>query len=325
MKIKATDAMRKSQNQMRCYTRALKNARHLQQIAPHIFAKDPSAEGFGTGVPLEILRGLHRLRHDSKTLSRHKAVAEVLKTKPVPPFRKPKRDSLFSGRIYFAQITFQTSSGNLAISTADMKAIVQYAKHAIVPICEYCAQYGPNKVTISSKLLTKTVHTPTGKFTDKDLQGWVNALASDNSLPANSCIFVVTPQGITAANVDGNAGYHSKANIPYIVAGVWAAGLTLADGPDVYAMVVSHEIAEMIVDPNCGGGDPEVCDPCDLNCGKLNRCYFNASNKFLGSNQRTPPGGFTFSYYLCAVVKPNGSSACPAPSADCAYAPSLPH
>src|SRR5436305_12974441 len=45
---------------VRCYTRALKNARYLQRMAPHLFAKDPKAEGFGTGVPVEILRGLHR-------------------------------------------------------------------------------------------------------------------------------------------------------------------------------------------------------------------------------------------------------------------------
>ena len=54
---------------VRCYTRALKNARFLREAAPEIFAQDPGAEGFGTGVPLEILRGLHRIPHNSPVLT----------------------------------------------------------------------------------------------------------------------------------------------------------------------------------------------------------------------------------------------------------------
>jgi hypothetical protein len=174
---------------------------------------------------------------------------------------------------------------------------------------------------VADSLLTKTVNVPSGTFTDGDLQGWVNALKNDNNLPDSSCIFVVVPAGITAKDVGGNSGYHQKADIPYIVAGVTSTGLTLADVPDVYAMVVSHEIAEMVVDPNVGGGDPEVCDPCDINCGNLTRIYFDAQDNFLGSNQATPPSGFTFAYYICSVVKPAGASDCPASSANCNYAP----
>jgi hypothetical protein len=139
-------------------------------------------------------------------------------------------------------------------------------------------------------------------------------------LGSDSCIFVIVPQDVSA-DVGGNAGYHSKADIPYIVAGVFSAGLTLDDTADVYAMVVSHEIAEMIVDPAAVDGDPEVCDPCDINCGNLTRIYFDASDNFLGSNQATPPSGFAFAYYICAVVKPAGASDCPASSENCAYAP----
>ena len=110
---------------------------------------------------------------------------------------------------------------------------------------------------------------------------------------------------MSANEVGENSGYHSKANIPYIVAGV-TTGLTLADIADVYAMVVSHEAAEMVVDPNVDGNNPEVCDPCDINCSNLTRCYFDAADNFLGVNQNSPPGGFAFTYYTCAVVKPEG-------------------
>ena len=310
-----------AQPRARSYTRALKNARYLQKMAPHLFAKDPKAEGFGTGLTLELLRGLHRIPHTSPVLRGRQPVADFLRDHPLPKPGRAARDALFNGTIHFAQLTFQTSGGDKVLPTADMNQIVQYAQKAIAPICAYAVQYGPNSATVSSTLLTKTVSTPSGNFTDGDLQGWVNSLASDNGLPSNSCIFVVVPEGITANNVGGNAGYHAKANIPYVVAGVWATGLTLADVPDVYAMVVSHEIAEMVVDPNAGGGDPEVCDPCDINCGNLTRIYYDAAGNFLGSNQDTPPDGFPFTFYICAIVKPAGATDCPASAANCAYAP----
>jgi hypothetical protein len=307
---------------VRCYTRAAKNARFLQEAAPEIFARDPAAAGFGTGVPLEILRGLHRIPPDSPVLNRHQAVAGVLRTRRPPVPGRVSRDALFSGTIHFAQVTFHTSGGDLVVPAADMNQIVAYAQHAIVPISEYAAQYGPNTLNVSPALLTKTVSLTGTSFTDSDLQGWVNDLASANGFGSDHCIFVPVPPGVSASDVGENAGYHKKANIPYIVAGV-TTGLTLADNADVYAMVVSHETAEMVVDPNVDGNNPEVCDPCDINCNNLTRCYFDASDNFLGSNQDSPPGGFAFTYYTCAVAKPDGASQCPAPAADCQYAPVL--
>jgi len=306
---------------VRCFTRALKNAKYLQKTAPHLFAKDSSTEGFGTGIPIDILRRLHRIPHDSPELQAHKTVAAFLKENTLPVPGKNARDPLFSGTIHFAQVTFVTSGGNLMIPTADMNTIVQYAQHAIVPISEYASQYGSNSVSVSPNLISHTVNVPTASYTDADVQTWVNDIVTQSSLPSNSCIVIVSPQGLSAPNVFGNAGYHGLANVPYVVLGVFAQNLTLQDLPDVYAMVVSHEIAEMVVDPKVDGNNPEVCDPCDINCQNLTRIYFDASDAFLGANQATPPGGFNFTYYICAVVKPNGASQCPAPSADCAYAP----
>jgi hypothetical protein len=306
---------------LRCHTRALKNARHLKQYAPDLFGADADRDGFGTGVPIPLLRALHRMHPDSPALRRHKAIADVLRAHPIPKTRTPKRDALFSGTIHFAQVTFNTSAGSKVISTTDMNQIVAYAQHAIVPVQEYCSLYGQNRTTISSTLLTKTVTLSGTSFNNGDLKGWVNSLKSENGLGDDSCIFVVVPSGVSASDVGGNSGYHDKADIPYIVAGVFSTGLTLDDTADVYAMVVSHEIAEMIVDPGVGGGDPEVCDPCDINCSNLTRIYFDASDNFVGFNQATPPGGFTFAYYVCAVVKPAGASDCPASAANCGYAP----
>ena len=307
----------------RCFTRALKNARYLRMMAPDLFAKETSAQGFGSGIPIDLLKRLHRIPPDSLELKEHPAVAAFLARNRLPLPGRNARDTLFSGTIFFVQVTFQTNSGNIVTSTSDMKTIVQYAQHAIVPISDYAALYGPNTVSVSPNVITYTASVPNASYQDSDVKGWVNDIAKKNQLPANSCVFIVSPSGLTAPEVGGNDGYHNIANIPYVVGGVFATNLTLGDAADVYAMVVSHEIAEMIVDPNVDGHNPEVCDPCDINCSNLTRVYFDVSNNFLGINQASPPGGFNFSYYICAVVDPNGASNCPASSGDCQYWPPL--
>lgn len=325
MKIRDEEP-RRSTPQVRCYTRAIKNARYLQSVAPELFRKEESAEGFGTGVPLEILRVLHRTRHDSPLLNRHPQVAEFVKTHRIPLPGRTARAALFQGTVHFAQVTFTVGGSNLVVPTADMNMIVQYAQRAAVPIVEYAKQYGSNSLSISPTLLTTTISVPGGKFSDTDLDNWVNGIASTNSLGQNDCVFVVFPPGLTATGsntsfIGDNAGFHFKANIPYVAAGVFHGGLTLQDTADVYAMVVSHEMAEMVIDPNGDHSNPEVCDPCDVNCGNLTRFYFDASDTFLGVNKLSPPGGFPYNYYICSIVKPSGASDCPASSANCQYAP----
>src|SRR5215469_633366 len=92
-------------NGVRCYTRALKNARFLRSVAPQIFDKGPSAGGFGTGLPLEILGRIHRTRADSPAINRYPELVSFLRTNPVPaPQRKTRdardtRDALFNGTI----------------------------------------------------------------------------------------------------------------------------------------------------------------------------------------------------------------------------------
>ena len=243
---------------------------------------------------------------------------------------------LFSGTIYFAHVTFATPGNNYSFSAADMQTMLTYAQHAIVPISEWVQQYGPSSVTISPTALEYTANMSSTAFTDSDLQGWVNDMVTANGLDSSlTAIVVPCPQQISESageGIGGNSGYHDIANVPYAVWGVDATGLTLADQPDVYAMVISHEIAEMIVDPQVNGKNPEVCDPCCINCqgqsgsytGGFFRAYFDAFNDYLGTNQQSPPGGFDFAYYVAVVVKPAGAVGdCHATNADCTYAPVL--
>jgi hypothetical protein len=234
--------------------------------------------------------------------------------------------ALFNGTVYFVHVTFATPGGNVAFSAADMQMMVTYAQHAIVPITEFVEQqYGPTSTTISPTPIEYTATLSSSTFSDSDLRGWVNDIVSTNGLTAaNSLIVVPCPTGIGAGIVGANSGYHNIANAPYAVFGVYATGLTLDDQVDQYAMVVSHEVAEAIVDPQADHSNPEVGDPCCENClPNFYRAYFDAFNNYLGTNQMTPPGGFNFAYYTAVVVKPDGGSDCPAPDADCNYPPTL--
>jgi len=237
---------------------------------------------------------------------------------------------LFSGTVYFAQVTFATPGQNYSVSAADMQTMITYAQHAIVPISEWVPQYGPSTVTIAPNSLEFTANMSSTSFKDSDLQGWVNSMVSGNGLdPASTAIVVPCPAEISESVGEGigaNSGYHSLANVPYAVWGMGGTGITLADQADVYAMVVSHEISELIVDPQVNGTNPEVCDPCCTNCenkpgsysGGFFRAYFDSFNDYLGTNQQSPPGGFNFAYYTAVIVKPAGAeSDCSATNADC--------
>jgi hypothetical protein len=73
---------------MRCFTRAVKNARYLQEHAPDTFAKRLTGPGMGTGLPVEILHHLHKMKHDSPELKPFPAVAEFLRKHPMPALRR---------------------------------------------------------------------------------------------------------------------------------------------------------------------------------------------------------------------------------------------
>ncbi len=239
--------------------------------------------------------------------------------------------ALFSGTIHFVHVTFATPGQNFAVSAADMQTMVTYARRAIVPISEWATQYGPSAVAISPTVLEFTANMTSASFADSDLQGWVNSIVSSNGLDTSSTAIVVPcPPQISESSGTGigpNSGYHFIANVPYAVWGMGGTGITLADEADVYAMVVSHEIAEMIIDPQADDSNPEVGDPCCENClgSDFYRAYFDSFNDYLGTNQQTPPGGFNFAYYTAVVVKPEGGAHfggdCHATPADCNYAP----
>lgn len=247
-------------------------------------------------------------------MSTFKCATRDLKTKGA--FKAIKKASLFSGTIHFVDASF----GGIKLSSADLNAAIQYATLAIKQITQYCSAYGANSLAIDSTPISFSVATTT--FNDAELQGYVNQILTQNNLPTNDALIFLCPQGVT--NTDAQAsqgvlGYHGHANVSYCFVNLLGVPLTVNDSSDFYAVALSHEIAEMTVDPMADLSEPEVCDPCAGNCGVDYRNYFDVNGKWLGGS---PVSGYAF--FIDGIATLSTVSQCPSPANACTYSPSSP-
>jgi hypothetical protein len=224
-----------------------------------------------------------------------------------------------------------------------MTMLLQYTQAALPVISQYCAQYGQNSLVVSDKIIRFSVEVPDGKYNDDTLQGWVRSLLPTVGTPIrNSCLVVFNPIGVV--NTDGAlsdmvGGYHDHVVVvqrsfpneqvipaPYCFINVSGPSLTLADRGDEYADSLSHEVAEMTVDPYNSYTNPEVCDACGGNCHKDWRGFFARSPgggfSYLGSASGIPPLTFHYDFFTAAVAQTAYTDSCPSPDWGCDYAPS---
>ncbi|MCI4371158.1 MAG: hypothetical protein L3J78_00755 [Thermoplasmata archaeon] len=304
-----------------CATRHVKNARYLQATAPRILSTDEPPAGFASRVPFELLGRLHALRPGD--LAGHPDLAEALRRSPIPQRGTRIAGSLFSGSLIFAQVSFRTRNGTVSVAPADLKTAMDYSRLAVTPVSRYAAQYGPNQPTVSLSPVPFTVDIPTGRYNDQTLQRWVNAIVLQTKPPGNVCIVILNPAGVVNTDADpshGVGGYHGLASVPYCFVNAMGSGFTLADPQNRYALALSHEIAEMVVDPQANLANPEVCDGCGPNCQTPWIGYFDSSGGYLGTSQSFPPP-FAYVFFINGIVKPVAATACPAPATACNYAP----
>ena len=305
-----------------CAARAIKNARHLQRTAPHILPRDEPPGGFASRVPWELLMRLHGPLPRTE-LDRVPGLADALRRSPVPIRRATASEPLFNGTLVFAQISFRTARGVLSVSSKDLATAMAYARLIRPPVVAYAGQYGPNSVGVGASPVAFEVSVPGGTYTDQTLQGWVNAIVSQNHLPANTGVVILNPPGVVNTDADpsqGVGGYHAFASTPYAFVNVMGSGLTVKDEANVYALALSHEIAEMVVDPRADLVNPECCDGCGPNCQAVWIDYFDASGGYLQTVQRFPPP-FPYGFFINAIARPSAATQCPAPGAACNYAP----
>jgi hypothetical protein len=304
--------------QMLCSTRMLKNARFLQSSAVGFFPKVEPPNGFASLVPMNILMRLDRAYPED---IRIESLAKALK-KNRPPRPAAKLTSpLFSGTVRFVQTTFSSGGTDYSVPEPDFKVVLEYAATASDIISEYCSQYGPNALEVAAGTIPFAAPLTNQRYNDSTLSEWVDQVAKAQGLGPGNCLTFLNPQGVVNTDADptqGVLGYHSMSpgGVPYIFANVLGRGVTLADVMDAYAVTLSHEMAEMTVDPRADGSNPEVCDECAGNCNTDHRNYFDSNGNWLGGS---PVPGYYFQTE--GVATPASVAQCPAPAGSCSYPP----
>lgn len=231
---------------------------------------------------------------------------------------------VFRGTIHFVQVNF----GGVRLSDQDQAAAMQYAILAAPVLQTYTMQYGSVNLNIDSRVYQFTWPSPT--YSDSDLQSMVATICKQYNFPIQDAVAFLSPPGATntdAPNSSGILGYHNATSTyqAYLFVNIMGTGLTVDDKADAYAVALSHEIAEMAVDPLADLSNPEVCDSCAGNCSVDYRNYFDVNRLWLGGGG--PPGQgspATWSFYTDGVATPYAVKSCPAPAQACIYDPNSP-
>lgn len=246
-----------------CVTRHLKNARFLQANVPSLIPRREPPQGYASLIPLEVLGRLHvpNLAGPGESPD----LVRALRRSPVPTPRPSATEPLFGGSLVFVQMTLRLSSGSVSLPAPDLATAMSFARLAAPPISRYASQYGRNGIAVSPTPVPFAADVSNGRYNDQTLQGWANEIVARNGLGPDTCLVFLNPPGPVNTDADpkrGVGGYHSLANVPYAFVNAMGTGFTVPDRANIYALALSHEIAEVVVDPRADLGNPEVCDPC---------------------------------------------------------------
>ncbi len=291
-----------------CETRAVKVLKHLQRKAPTTISRS-TLSALET-LPSSVLASLHATS-DWNSVTDDPQLKSWLVDNPVPAPRTRAKGPLFQGTLVFVRVVFHEQHRPLsAISLADVQTAVSYATLAAIPITRYAWQYGPNSVEVSPDVIPFTAEVSGGTFTLAEFEGWVDQcahIASERHI-ADPCIVILHNRALRSSSqfVNHRNSFHSITHngTPYCYCLVFGENLSVADNnhtaggrptEKVYAHMLSHEIAEMVVDPFVDGTNPEVCDACAGNCNNDQFDLFDQNAVFLGgTNDTASATGFAF-------------------------------
>ncbi|HET6993442.1 MAG TPA: hypothetical protein VFI06_00610 [Chitinophagaceae bacterium] len=293
-----------------CITRPLKNLERLQKIAPHLFTEH-GKQDFTTLVSYDLLKILHT-EEGKKRIKAEPRLSDILKSISVLGAGLFTYGPLFSGTIYIVQPRFTIYyDGNLPLYVGDddMATILNYATNAVQPISTFAGQYGKNKISVHPQVLEYPIPLDSAYHTSVDVTHWVSGVKSMYNLPQeNSCVAFIIPQGIRDINLPParGFGYHAKAEIPFMYVTVEGENFTIEDRDNHYAECLSHEIAELVVDPNADYENPEVCDPCASNCNNEYLVFFDQNLNYIKTALTYgTPRDFPYYFFIAAVVQPH--------------------
>jgi hypothetical protein len=318
-----------------CGTRAVKVANYLRTAAPESIDRS-QIEAYVR--QLSAAETVHAVEpHDG-------GLRAWLAQNPMPLPAQLVTGPLFHGTLVLVRVIFHHPSGaTSAIALSDIEVAAQYATLAVNPISRYASLYGPNSVNVSPNVIEFDAQLSGDSFTMSDFVGWVDQCAqlARNSGVSSPCIVILHNRDLpnSAQFLNNRNSFHSMtaAQNPFCYCLVFGEGLNVADNnhtfnnkpnQKVYAHLLSHEIAEMVVDPRVDGRNPEVCDACAGNCSNEWFCLFDEDGTFLGGTNDTATAT-GYSYFINSIVSPAAaldSNQCiidPASrQSSCVYAPS---
>ena len=314
-----------------CATRAVKVLKYLRREVPATIPRSSVDEL--EELPSGVLARLHTTS-DWDEVTKDEQLRNWLAANPVPAPRAKASGPLFAGTLVFAQVTFQVAGQpSSAITMADMQTARDYAALAVIPIQRYVSQYGTSSVGVWPDVMPFPANLTSDSFTLGDFETWVDQIAQTarNNNVSNPC--VVIPHNRTLPNSAQFSGernsFHSMTGngTPYCYTLVFTENLTIADPGHFYADKLSHEIAEMTVDPKGDDSNPEVCDACAGNCNNIWFTLFDSNGVYMGgtTDPASAPGYTFFINPIVSGAVAVNSDSCIAVAADqqsgCVYPP----
>jgi hypothetical protein len=266
-----------------------------------------------------------------------------LANNPIPSPKAKASGPLFHGTLVFVQLIFQQpNQPPSSVSAADVQTAINYAALAVQPIQRYASQYGPNSVDVSPSVIPFTANLTSNSFTQAQFEGWVEQCAkiARNNKVKNPCVVILHNRNLpNSPSFTGQRNaFHSRTGngTPYCYCLVFGQNLSIADNNQtingkpnekVYAHILSHEIAEMVVDPAANLSNPEVCDACAGNCNITLFSLFDQNGVFLrGTADTASETGFAF--FINPIVSASAtldSNECVVPASNaqnaCIYVP----
>jgi hypothetical protein len=268
-------------------------------------------------LPSDVLASL-RSSSDLDAVINDKRLKDWLTKNPIPAAGPTVSEPLFDGTLVFAQVSFAIPDlPPSGITAADTQTAIDYATLAVQPIQRYAAQYGPNSVSVWPVAIPYTARLQGNSFDDAEFEGWVDNIAQfmREQQVSNPCIVIMHNRGLpnspTFTNERDSFHLMTGSGTPYCYSLVFDENLSIADNnhtagnkpnENVYAHALSHEIAEMVVDPRGDDRNPEVCDACSGNCNVSFFDLFDQNGVFIGGT--TDIGSApSYSFFISSIVR----------------------
>jgi hypothetical protein len=297
-----------------CSTRAVKVLKYFRRMPDSISRSSVEAL---EKLPSNVLATAYA-QSNLDALTDDEQLKLWLSQNPIAVARATVQSPLFNGTLVFAQLSFAIPGvAPSGVSAADTQTAISYATLAVGPIQRYASQYGSNSVSVWPFAIPYTARLQSSSFDQSQFEGWIDDIAQfmRKQQVHDPCIVVMHDRTLlnspTFTNERNSFHSYTDNGNPYCYSLVFGQNLNVADNnhtingkpnEKVYAHTLSHEIAEMVVDPRGDDSNPEVCDACAGNCNANLFDLFDQNGVFIGGTSDTATAS-GFSFFINSVVR----------------------